>query len=151
MAGTAAGKDNVIAAQAVVRGDIRTISPAQLAEVQERMRAIVAKGLPRTEAELTFEEGYPGMAPTDGNRHLLDLYDAASRAVGGGPVTAVDPRNAGAADISFVAGEVGMAMDGIGLRGTGGHTAEEIADLRTLPVQAKRLAVLLHRLSAAPR
>ena len=44
------------------------------------------------------------MAPTDGNRKLLAMYDQASRDVGAGPVAAVDPDRAGAADVSFVAG-----------------------------------------------
>ena len=67
--------------------------------------------------------------------------------IGEGDVTAVDPGEAGAADVSFTAGEVEMAMDGVGLMGDGGHTVEETADLKTLPVQAKRVAVLLWRLA----
>jgi glutamate carboxypeptidase len=59
----------------------------------------------------------------------------------------VDPRNAGAADVSFTAGLVDMAIDGLGLLGDGDHTVDEIADLRTLPMQTKRAAVLLYRLT----
>jgi glutamate carboxypeptidase len=62
-------------------------------------------------------------------------------------VAAVDPRNAGAADISFVAAEVKGALDGLGLMGTGGHTIEETADLTTLVSQARRAAVLMVRLA----
>jgi glutamate carboxypeptidase len=40
-----------------------------------------------------------------------------------------------------------MAIDGIGLLGHGNHTADEVADLRTLPIQSQRLAVLLLRLN----
>ena len=65
------------------------------------------------------------------------------RAVG---VTAVSPDRAGAADVSFVAGEVKAIIDGVGLMGHDDHTAKETADLTTLPSQAKRMAVLLHRL-----
>jgi glutamate carboxypeptidase len=61
-------------------------------------------------------------------------------------VTAVDPRRAGAADVSFVAHEVEMAIDGIGLLGRGNHTPQEVADLRTFQSQSQRLAVLLLRL-----
>jgi glutamate carboxypeptidase len=64
-------------------------------------------------------------------------------------VTAVDPRRAGAADISFAAGPVDMALDGLGLMGEGGHTVEEVADLGTLVSQAQRAALLMHRLSVA--
>jgi len=63
-----------------------------------------------------------------------------------GEVSAVDPRKAGAADISFVAQYVDMAIDGLGLMGSGGHTVQESADIRTLGQQTKRAALLLHRL-----
>jgi glutamate carboxypeptidase len=86
------------------------------------------------------------MAPTDGNRTLLALYDRASQDIGAGEVTAVDPDRAGAADVSFVASEVPMILDGIGMRGDGGHTTNETADLSTFPSQISRAAILLYRL-----
>jgi glutamate carboxypeptidase len=148
--GTAFGKGNVVAERAVATGDLRTLTPEQLDRAKAAMQRLAARHYPGTGAELVFDDGYPPMAPTEGNRRLLDLFDRASRDAGGGPVTAVDPARAGAADISFVAGLVDMALDGIGLMGTGGHTVEETADLATLPLQAKRVAVLLARLVAAP-
>jgi glutamate carboxypeptidase len=57
---------------------------------------------------------------------------------------------AGAADITFIADRVPMLLDGIGLRGDGGHTVQETADLSTLSVQTRRFAILLHRLAAPP-
>jgi len=110
------------------------------------MRDIVAAHLPQTDAQITFDEGYPPMAPTKGNERLLGIYDQVSRDLGFGPVSAVNPRRAGAADISFVADHVGMAIDGLGLLGGGSHTATEFADLRTFQIQTQRLAVLLYRL-----
>jgi glutamate carboxypeptidase len=101
--GTASGKHNVISREVVVTGDMRTISPEQLARASQAMRDIVAKHLPLTSAEITFDDGYPPMAPSDGNRRLLALYDRASRDIGAGPVTGVDPARAGAADVSFIA------------------------------------------------
>jgi glutamate carboxypeptidase len=74
------------------------------------------------------------------------MYDQVSRDLGAGPVTAVDPARAGAADVSHLAGHVPMILDGVGLMGDGGHTVNEIADLSTLPLQTKRAAILLHRL-----
>ena len=145
--GRTAGKDNVIAERSVVSGDLRTLSPEQLVQARATMREIVARHLPGTTAEIDFLESYPPMAPTDGNRRLLTMLDAASRDLGYGAVTAVDPRDAGAADISFVAARVDMAIDGVGLSGTGGHTLEETADLSALPIQAARVALLLHRLA----
>lgn len=143
---SASGKDNIIAPIAIASGDLRAISPQQIVDTQRRMREIVAAHLPHTDAQITFDDGYPPMAPTDGNARLLGMYDQVSRDLGFGPVSAVNPRRAGAADISFVAGEVGMALDGLGLLGGGSHTANEFADLRTLQIQAQRLAVLLYRL-----
>lgn len=140
------GKDNIVAPVAVASGDLRAISPQQIATTRQKMREIVAKHLPQTDAQITFDEGYPPMAPTEGNARLLRIYDRVSRDLGFGPVSAVNPRRAGAADISFVASEVGMAIDGLGLLGGGSHTAEEFADLRTLQIQSQRLAVLLYRL-----
>ena len=67
--------------------------------------------------------------------------------MGAGPVGPVDPDRAGAADVSFVAGEVPLILDGIGLMGSNDHTPQETADLTTLPSQTKRAAVLLYRLS----
>jgi glutamate carboxypeptidase len=111
------------------------------------MKRIVARHLPRTSATIAFDDGYPPLSPAAGNRRLLALYDRASQDLGCGPVEAVDPARAGAADVSFTEGRVEMALDGVGLMGSGGHTVEETADLRTLPSQAKRAAVLLWRLS----
>jgi glutamate carboxypeptidase len=144
--GSAFGKDNVIPERALVTGDMRALSKQQFAEAQKAMTAIVAASLPHTHAEIAFDEGYPPLAPTDGNRRLLALYDRASQDIGAGPVTAVNPDRAGAADVSFVAGEVPMILDGIGMRGDGGHTVNETADIGTLPTQISRAAILLCRL-----
>jgi glutamate carboxypeptidase len=149
--GTAFGKTNVIAEHVVVQGDMRTLSPEQLANAKKTMEEIVKTSLAHTEATITFEDGYPPMAPTDGNRKLLAMYDRASRDVGAGAVTAVDPMRAGAADVAFIAGIVPNIMDGAGLMGRDDHTVNETADLATLPSQTKRAAVLLYRLHTQSR
>ncbi len=145
--GTAFGKSNVIADTALVSGDLRTISPDQLQRARATMTRIVAAASPHTSAHIEFDEGYPPLAPSAGNRALLGIYDQASRDLGLGPVEAVDPARAGAADISFTDGIVAQAIDGIGMRGDGGHTAGEWANLHSLPRQAKRAAVTLARLA----
>lgn len=43
-----------------------------------------------------------------------------------------------------------MILDGVGLMGQGDHTVNETANLRTLPSQTKRFAILLNRLAARP-
>jgi glutamate carboxypeptidase len=111
------------------------------------MQDAVARNLPKTSANLVFDDSYPPMAPTDGNRRLLARLNEVSRDLSLGEITPVDPRNAGAADISFVANDVDMAIDALGLKGKADHTVDETADLRLLPVQIKRAAVLMHRLT----
>lgn len=147
--GTVFGKNNVVAQQAIVHGDIRATSPKQLEKAHGIMKQIVANNYPNTSAELIFNEnGYPPLALTEGNTKLLKIYDTVSQDLGFGAVEAVNPRNAGAADISFTSGYVDMALDGLGLTGGGGdHTIEETGDLRTVATQAKITAVLMYRLT----
>jgi glutamate carboxypeptidase len=148
--GTAAGKTNVVAKEMVVQGDLRALSPEQLATAKRVMGEVAARPLPHTASAIEFKDGYPPMAPTEGNRRLLALYSAVSTDLGLGPVAAVDPSKAGAADVSFVAALVPMALDGIGLAGRDDHTDRETADLRMLGPLTRRAAVLLYRLSQLP-
>jgi glutamate carboxypeptidase len=146
--GTASGKTNVIAARAVALGDLRTLSKEQLQHARDTMKAVVAEApLGQTQATLTFEDGYPSLPPTPGNEALLVAYDKASQDLGFGRVAPVSPDRAGAADVSFVSGQVKNIIDGIGLMGTDDHSPSETADLATLPSQTKRAAVLLYRLT----
>lgn len=148
--GTAAGKPNVIAATAIARGDIRTLSPEQETRVRERMQAIVARHLDKTEAKLAFsDDGYPPMAPTDGNKALLARLNAVNVSLGLPEMPAGDPANRGAGDISFVAFIDGLV--GMGMAGEGSHAPGETADLRSLDIQAKRAALLMSRLAKEPR
>jgi glutamate carboxypeptidase len=146
--GSAFGKTNVIAGQAIVSGDIRALSPEQLEKAKAAMKEVVAQNLPKTTAELTFDDGYPPMAPTDGNRRLLAVHDSVSRALGFGPVVAVDPSKAGAADVSFAAPYVPMVIDALGLAGWDDHSDKETANLNWLPRLTKRAAVLIYRLGS---
>jgi glutamate carboxypeptidase len=148
--GTAFGKGNIVTREAIVTGDIRAISPEQLANAQAVMREVAAANLPQTTATLTFDIGYPPLAPTSGNFQLLGLYNQVSLDLGLGQVTAVNPRDAGAADISFTANYVDMAIDGLGLFGGNGHTEKEYANLNWLPRQTKRVAMLIYRLTQNP-
>ena len=150
--GSASGKTNVIAERAVAIGDLRTLSKEQLQHARETMKAVVAESpLGQTQATLTFDDGYPSLAPTAGNEALLVEYDRASRDLGFGSVAAVSPDRAGAADVSFISGIVPNIIDGIGLMGHDDHSPMETADLGTLPSQTKRAAVLLHRLTQSKR
>jgi glutamate carboxypeptidase len=145
-AGTAFGKTNVVPRDVVVAGGIRTISQAQLERAQDAMWEVVERHLPHTGASIEFEEGYPAMAPTEGNRSLLDLYNEGSSDLGLGTLQVLDPSMRGAADISFAAPYVdGLA--GLGAAGSGAHSPSEQVDLSSIAVQAKRAAVLMYRLT----
>ncbi|MGE5815731.1 MAG: M20/M25/M40 family metallo-hydrolase [Acidobacteriota bacterium] len=149
--GTAFGKTNVVAGTALVNGDLRTISHEQREMARKTMMEVASAHLPQASAELTFEDSYPPMPPSDGNKRLLAIYDQASRDLGTGPVTATDPRFAGAADVAFVADLVTMTIDGIGLMGHDDHSPRETGDLSTLPSQTKRAAIVMYRLTASSR
>jgi glutamate carboxypeptidase len=149
--GTAFGKTNVVANRAIVTGDLRALTMEQFESAKATMRAAVTSSLPRTQAEITFDEGYPPLAPTDGNTRLLARYDRASQDLGLGPVSAVSPDKAGAADVAFIAGEVRQIIDAAGLKGHDDHSPSETADLTTLPVQIKRAALLLARVAREQR
>ena len=71
--GSAFGKTNVIAQTVVVDGGLRFISGEQEERAREAMRRVVERHLPRTSAEISFEDGYPAMPPADGNLELLGL------------------------------------------------------------------------------
>ena len=143
---SAFGKDNVVAESALVTGDIRALSAAQVERVKQKMQEIVRQNLPKTSASIEFDDGYPPLAPTDGNARLLEMYSQVSETLKLGKVTAIDPRNAGAADVAFTAAHVQMALDGLGMGGTAGHTVNEEGDLNTLKSQTKRAALLMYRL-----
>ena len=145
--GDAFGKSNIIAKEVKVIGDIRALSPEQLTSAKAVMQKIVTANLDDTSAKLVFSEGYPPMAPSIGNAKLLKVYSEISKSLGYGEVKAVNPRNAGAADISFTSGHVNMAMDGLGLMGDGGHTKDEVADISSLAKNINKAAILIYRLS----
>jgi glutamate carboxypeptidase len=146
IAGTAAGKDNIIAPRAYARGDLRFLTQDQLREAREAMRAIVADHLPGTTASITFEDGNPAMPPTRGNLALLAVEDSVSRALGQGPVEALDPGRRGGGDISYVS-EYLDALDGLGVKGMRSHTPDERVDLRSLAPATERAALIIYRLT----
>lgn len=146
----AGGKDNIVPAVALARGDFRTLGVEQTRRVAAKMRAIVARHLPRTGATLEIDENYPPMAPTAGNRALLAQLNEVNRDLGLPPMGELDPLGRGAGDISFVAADVD-GLVGMGIAGSGSHADGESADLDSIPRQARRAAILMHRLANTPR
>ncbi len=146
--GNTFGKNNIVSQDVIVKGDLRTISTQQLNKARKTMTQIVDANYPGTDATIEFGDGgYPPMTLTEGNKKLLSFYNQVSLDLGFGPESAVDPRNAGAADVSFVNESVKMAIDGIGLPGADGHTINETANINYLSIEAKRSAILIYRLT----
>ena len=143
---TATGKDNVIAPVAYASGDIRTISNQQTARVEKKMQEIVAHHLPKTDAAITFGEGYPAMSPTAQSRALLGILNQANASLGFKSMPELDPMKRGAGDISFVA-DIIPGLAGIGATGEGAHAPGETIDFSTQPINTKRDALLMYRLS----
>lgn len=144
--GTATGKPNVIAQRALVRGDLRFQSSEQLERVKALMHETVARHLPRTRAELRFEDRYPAMVPTAESIALLAQLDQVSRDLGYGKIEPCDPRIRGAGDISFVSPFL-PGLDGLGPRGEGAHAPNEDIDLASIPELIERTALLIYRLT----
>ena len=146
----ATGKTNIIPAAAVARGDLRALSPDQIARAEAKMRAIVARDYPGAKAELKFDNKYPPMAPTPGNRALLARLNAVNVTLGLAQMGELDPLKRGAGDISFVAADVDSLV-GLGPASEGDHTPRETVDIPSIWKQAKRAALLMSRLAAEKR
>lgn len=143
---TAEGKHNIIPATAMARGDLRAVSPEQLAQAEAVMHEVVAKNRPRAQTKLTISHRYPPMAATSRNLEVLAVCDAASRDLGQGSLVANDPAQRGAGDSAFAAPYCAV-LDGLGPYGSGAHAERESVDLKSLVPQAARAAVLIHRLT----
>lgn len=143
---TAEGKGNIIPARTVARGDLRAISPEQLAQAEAVMRDVVAKNRPRTEAKLSVSHSYPPMAAEPRHLAVLASYDAVSRDLGLGPVAGNNPAQRGAGDSAFAAPHCAV-LDGLGPFGTGAHAERETVDLKSLVPQTTRAALLIYRLT----
>ncbi len=100
--------------EALVRGDLRVLTPDQLGRVKNKMLSIVSSAnLPGTKADITFTDKYRPMAPTPGNVALLAKLNEGNRA---------------------------PAMAEIQALG-------ETVDLSRIPLQGKRTALLIYRLT----
>ena len=141
-----AGKTNIIAPVAEVKGDLRFLTEAQKERARGVMREIVAKNLPGTSAEIRFEDSYPAMPLTPAGEAVLAQLDTVSRALGYPAVKAMDATRRGAGDLSFVAPFI-PGVDGLGALGNGAHSPQETVHLPSLQMQTERAAVLMLRLS----
>jgi glutamate carboxypeptidase len=146
LAGSASGKTNIVARSVRTSGDLRFLSPGQLDSARATMREVVSRHLPGTDATIVFGDAYPSMPPTAGNLAVLAAADSVTRALGQGPLEALDPALRGGGDASFVAAYLSV-VDGLGVRGSGAHTPEESLQVHSLTRSAERAAVLVSRLA----
>ena len=134
----------------MVHGGIRALTPEQLATAKARMEDVVSAHLPHTTAQIVFDDSYPPMAPSAGNRALAEALSEVNVDLGRGPMKIWDPLRRGAADIAFVAPYTD-ALAGLGALGTGGHTPNETLELSSMALAIKRAAILMLRLAEQPR
>ena len=144
--GKATGKSNIIAAEALAIGDLRTLSNAQTERLKAKMAGIVQASLPGARASLEFAEGYPAMPPTEGSRQLLARLNGVNQALGYPEMAELDPLKRGAGDIAFVSGIVD-GLVGLGAAGEGAHAPGETMDIPAMRRQTRRAALLMSRLS----
>jgi glutamate carboxypeptidase len=144
------GKSNVIPPIAYASGDIRTISDEQTKRVEAKMTQIVAEHLSKTDASIEFEDGYPAMPATPGNRALLGLLNQVNSDANLPHMLELDPLMRGAGDISFIA-KYDDSLAGLGAIGGNGHREGEFIDLDHQATQVKRAALLMYRLSLMSR
>ncbi|AUW58009.1 peptidase M20 [Sphingobium sp. SCG-1] len=142
----ATGKTNIIPSIAIARGDFRTLSQEQTDRVVAKMNTIVAAHAPGTGATILFDQGYPPMAPTSGNRALLAKLNVINTDLKLAKMPELDPLKRGAGDIAFVAADTD-GLVGLGPSSQGDHAPGETVDLASIKRQAKRAAILMSRLA----
>ena len=144
--GAAIAKTNIISPAVTVTGDLRFLTEDQKERARVKMKEIVALNLAQTSAKISFVDGIPSMAPTEGNNQVLSVINSISMDMGAGATVAGDPGSRGAGDISYVAAYVDC-IDGLGASGRGAHAPGETIHLNQLPFLIKRAALTIYRLS----
>lgn len=145
--GVAFGKENVIANSALARGDFRFLSAMQKDNIKNKLIRITQNHLSQTNAKISFEDGIPAMSPSQNNSALLKKFSNVSEDLGQGKITALPAELRGAGDISHVSNIVPANLSGLGAEGDGEHSLAEQLNLKSLPVQTTRAAILIYRLS----
>jgi glutamate carboxypeptidase len=145
--GSTIGKTNIIAPSTVVIGDLRFLTEEQKNKARAVMSNIVNNNnLTGARAKITFQDGIPSMAPTEGNDRILNIISGITVDMGLGATVAGDPGSRGAGDISYIAAYVDC-IDGMGASGRGAHAVGETIHLNELPFLIKRAALTMHRLT----
>jgi glutamate carboxypeptidase len=141
--GAAIAKTNIISPAVTVTGDLRFLTEDQKDRARVKMKEIVAQNLAQTSAKISFVDGIPSMAPTEGNNQVLSVINSISMDMGAGATVAGDPGSRGAGDISYVAAYVDC-IDGLGASGRGAHAPGETIHQNQLPFLIKRAALTIY-------
>ena len=139
------GRGSVVPSRSVMWGDLRFISASQEKIARQKMRDIVSRSLPGTSSKITFYDGIPAMSPKKGNDELFKRLSAVSQDLGFGKMTPEDPVG-GATDLAEIA-DLLPCLEDLGGYGGGEHARGEYVELDALPMQAKRAAILIYRLT----
>lgn len=143
---------NSVPDRCVAEVDLRYVESSQLEALLSQLDAI-ARGvaLPGTHIEVSMEVGRPPLERTGASEALRARYERCQRDAGldGGEA----PLQGGGSDASTAASAGVAAIDGLGPRGRGFHTAEEQVELDSLVPKAEALVRFLiswRDLRAAP-
>lgn len=133
--------------EALVRGDLRVLTPDQLGRAKNKMLSIVSSGnLSGTKADITFTDKYPPMAPRPVDVAPLAKLNEGNRALGMAEIQALDPMQRGAGDASFVTPFVDV-LDGLGATGSGAHVQGKPWTCLACLRRANALPFLTYRLT----
>lgn len=144
---TGYGKNNVVAAIAMAKGDMRFLSSEEEEYIKRTATRISKKSLEGTSSVISFQEAIPAMPPTSANENLLEIYSEVSTDLGYPRVEAVPVDQRGAADISHIASIVPANLAGLGPVGNFTHTVNERVDIESLNINTQRAALLIYRLT----
>jgi hippurate hydrolase len=138
---------NIIPDRAVLRGTMRTLSPARRQEVQQAIRqlAVNIAAAHDCSAEVTITEGFP---PTINDPRAVTLCEAVAMALPGGEFMHLPAPIMGAEDFSYVLEKVPGAMAFLGVAEEGAdwrhccgiHSSRMLVDETALPRGAAFLA-----------
>ena len=132
----APGKNNIISAKAVCRGEVRCFDTAYMKETLKKMEAICEnEPVPGTKVKFIYTGGRPPMMQSDASRRLFEAAQASAKHHG---LELKGRIHGGGSDGSYVADEGIPVLDGMGAEGDGAHTGGEYARKETL---MKRLMV----------
>ena len=135
--------ENVVAPAAEANCEFRYYNEQYKPGLVQKIREICAvERVPGVRTTVTFGASHPAIDLNEKSQRLLDLALEISEEQG---QKRYHEKTGGAGDIA-IAGQAGIGvLDGLGLAGTGMHTADECVDLTSLPRQIDFAAEMIVR------